>query len=300
MRRPASRNCQPTSRTSPSAVIPATASSPSSTLSSAGRSPAVAVLPRDDPEVERVPAVRPAAGLVALVAQRPLDAGERAERVGGELVAHRGGRGGEPADRARDRPRGARVEDEVAERRRRPLRGGERGDEHVERPAARGGRALVEVVPAVDDDAQHAAGVLGALGVAAHPVQVLGGARRDAGRRAARRRGLARGRLVGRHPRLDRRVRLRGEHPHVLGGGAEGRRDDVPRRDAREPAGHHRVRPAVRDRVRPQHGGARPEVGGPDALRGRQVAADADGRRRRPSGRPGPPAPGPPTATARR
>ena len=230
MRRPASRKCQPTSRTRPSAAIPAMASSPSSTLSSAGRSPAVTAFAR---RRRRGRARRcRAAGRGTCCARR---AGPARCGPAGRTCRWRAGR-------ARRRPTAAsdgwsaatvpvvrRVQHQVAERGVVADRG-ERGDEHLERPPARRR-------PAAGGSRPSGRSRRAARGPRPRPARRSGPSSRGSRRCAARCRSpggaasgdLARGGLVGRHPRLDGRVGLRGEHPDVLRGGAEGRRDDVPR-----------------------------------------------------------------------
>ena len=248
------------------------------------------VLPPATAEVERVRPVRPAAGLVALVAQRPVDAGERAERVGRELVAHRGGRRGRAAGptarpcrpcagRARGRgapgsPCSVGVSDESSTSSARP-------------PADAG--PLVEVVPAVDDDAQHA-------GWRPRRARRSGPSSTGSRRCAARCRSPG-GAASAPRPRTTRRTAPTARAARPAASRAPTRpwrrrrgptRRRAPSATRASPPAITVYEPPVRDRVGPQHGGPRAEVGRADALR----ATAGRCRRRRASRRPsGPPDP---------
>ena len=218
-------------------------------------------------------------------------------RVARELVAHRLGRGDEPARRVGERA-GARVVDDeraqlVAGRREahRAVVAGEAGlrrrdarrrrQQHAQRRHAGLARRRLELVAPVQDDPQEPRDRLRALRVAPEPPEVLRDARRDerAGTEPRRRRPAL-------QPEARRALGLGREHPGVLAHRA-GRRRDAPaaavRRHARQPAGHDDVRRPARDRERAQHAAAQL-----DAVAGqRRRALGRRGRLADPAGRPG-------------
>ena len=131
---------------------------------------------------------------------------------------------------------------------------GERAQQRAQAVGMGRTAVLLSLVVLLKDGTQQPGGALGALGVAAYPVEVVGRAR-------GQRRPLTGGHLLasGLQPERDLLLGLRGQHPGVLAAAARLVRHQQAAPAGRDPgqaAGHDRVIGVARDEEGTQHRGA--------------------------------------------